>query len=228
MYFSNDYTKNNSSGYVPKFQMKVAVLILLALSGYCLADLGQDFEDFVDIFPLFQMHDIIRRHINTDPQYQQVVTYLKSDQFLNFVDDVAELPEVQDFMKWTESKGLKLPHALQFVYSFFLGEASTIDGSEWTVEMGQGNAQARTLEEMVKELGAIVDPLKMLDFALHKLKTSPDFVEFGMVIVSDESRAVFDQVLAMEEVTNMVNMLSDMGVNVISIIQDLYNLLGWN
>ncbi|XP_046998508.1 protein G12-like [Schistocerca americana] len=143
-----------------------------------------------------------------------------SDEFESIVVYVDQQPELCDLLNFLESSGLD-PYGFLNTIHDFLGIPQI------TKPASRMRRSSRSLKSMLDEILAIlpVDELKALYH--EKLETSADFAELINRLSSDEFHQLVLRVVELDAVQDLIQMLSDAGIDVDSIMDFFRKIFGW-
>lgn len=194
--------------------------VLFALIGAALAapsarSLQDDFREFLALIPVEKLKEITCNY-KDDSEVQLAVQYLRSEEFAGLVAAVREKQTWIEFKDYLNDAGVDIEAVIGFIHNLI---ANGVCDSA---------ATSRGLKDLLNELKEAlpVDEIKALFY--DKLQNSGDFQEFFAKISSNKSRALVEEVIALEEFQRVAAKLEELGFDLKKIKDFIYGLLGWN
>ena len=92
-----------------------AILVVLAfaspLNAYVVPRVGNgaladEFQDFVNIVPFDEIVALVHEYVQHDPEVQELVSYLQTNEFRNLVSGLEHIPEFVELLNYIQKAGL--------------------------------------------------------------------------------------------------------------------------
>lgn len=194
--------------------------VIFALFGLSLAapntrSLSDDFKDFVDLIPVEKIVEIARRYLNTDPEFQAVVSYLQGPEWAKLVVEIKSKPEVQKFNKFMLDAGVDVEGFFQKIHDIIAGAKP------------QPAVAPRSLKGFIEEVKPLIPKAELFVLLNQKMSSSEDFKKFYARVSSEESHALVEEVRAIPEVQRIASRLEEMGLDVKKVLDFFYHLFNW-
>lgn len=194
-----------------------SILLLLAFVAVSYANLAEDYADFLKVIPVGEIRQIVQKHIETDPEYQVVISYIHSPQWNSLVNEIRSKEEIKKLNAFCLSAGLDLQSITKFIYDLFVGFSRSQN-----VEI-----EPRTIRELVDEIEEIFPVYKIKEVYYIKMQNSADFKMLIQKLSSDQANKLANEVLAIPEVQRLGASLTKYGINVAAVVQAIYKFFGW-
>lgn len=195
--------------------MKV-FFILLVIATVSYANLEDDYYDFLKILPVEKIREISRRHIETDPEYQVVVSYIHSPTWKALVNEINSKVQIKKLYSFCKSAGLDLNEVIKFIYDLFVGFPPP-----------KNQFGTRSIRQFADEIKAVFPVETFVELYKEKLQNSHDFRMLMLKISSQEANNLVNEVLSMSEVQRLGEKLRNFGIDVSYVIDAIYNFFGW-
>lgn len=208
---------NNLSVIIQPPNMKVLYLIAALLgvsSALQTRALSDDLIEFGNLFPVDEMGTLIQQHIDTDPETQEVLAYLKSEAFHLLLDEIAANPIWIDLKQYLLANGVDVEVALQNLHDLIENAGPSTPGT-------------KGFSDLIDGLVALIPTDSLIIFLNDKLTNSPDFIAFWEKLTSAETKQLVEEVRALPEFVRIEGRLLEMGVDLQSYLDVLYLFLGW-
>lgn len=201
--------------------MKFAV-VLLAIVGLAVAapdvqprDLHDDLVEIASLIPVDQIREIAQRYITSDPEVQEIIRYLKSEEWANLVALVANHPTWIRFKEYMLENGLDVDSWVDHLHDIIASLP------------GRRSGQTRSVQDFVNEVISVIPLDSLLLLLDDKIQNSPEFREFWDVISGPEAYALAQELRFLPEVERLAEELRQRGLEIDRIAQLAYALLGW-
>lgn len=180
-------------------------------------NLGDDFQDFLDILPLADIIEIIETHLQTDGAFVDVINYLKGDKWHEALQTIESIPAVQDLFLFLDNDGFPVENLLAFVDRIILNSIPGTDPNP--------DGSLRSLLDEIED----TLPVDILISTINdKLQSSTDFQQLYLKLSSDNAKTLFEEIGAIDEVQRIGQRLRDMDVQIDEVLDAISSFLGWN
>ncbi|XP_046402856.1 uncharacterized protein LOC124168644 isoform X4 [Ischnura elegans] len=183
-------------------------------------NLGDILQELLNLIPLNKVLEIFEEHMQNDPQVQNAVKYLQSDDFKKIVTTVQAMPEFDDFVKFLYDSGLDI-----YTYLNFINDMLGLPHINPPVR--QRLVAPKTIMSMVFEILSILPIEDIKNFYHEKVENDPDFINLLARMRSPEFKKIVDTLRAMPEYQDLLNGLRENGVPVDEILQAINGFFGW-
>lgn len=204
--------------------MKFAI-VLLAVFGLSYAapstrSLKGDLDDFLALIPKNELVALYHKYEN-DADVKKIVAYLKSSDFAEVVHIVAQVDEVRDLVNYLETQGVP-------VIEFLNKLADRLGLPHWTRYTPYTLRESRSWRDFLDEAKKLVDTDKVVALVIDKLANSASFQELYEKIASVDYQKLHDNALQHPKIVEMIERLSNMGVDVKKVWEFVQSFFGWN
>ncbi|KAK9310424.1 hypothetical protein QLX08_000188 [Tetragonisca angustula] len=206
----------------------VAILAVLAfaspLNAYTVPRTGNgaladQLQDFVNIVPYDDMVALLHEYVQHDPEMQQLVSYLQTNEFRNLVSGLEHIPQFVELLNNLQRAGLDAYFMMNQINDYLhLGRLSP-PGFRLT-------RTTRGIRGFLDQIEAML-PVKQLE-ALYreKLNSSTVFAQFIRFLGSPTTQTIVDTMCANTVLNNFLLKLKGYGVRLEVAREFLQNELG--
>lgn len=199
-----------------KYFLVVSALVCAsALAAPSAKSLQDDFKEFINLIPVAELKKITCSY-KDDPEVQLAVQYLRSEEFAGLVKAVREKKTWIEFKDYLSSAGIDVEAVIGFIHGLIVNGVC------------ESTASSRTLKNLLEDLKAAIPVDKIKTLFYEKIQNSADFKEFFGKVSSEKSRALVEEVIAMEEFQRIAAKLQELGFDLKKFKDFIYGLFGWN
>ncbi|GJQ70940.1 hypothetical protein Trydic_g856 [Trypoxylus dichotomus] len=212
------HLKENNSTITLAIKMKFAeafILLTLLAAAAPSRNLQHDFQEILEVIPLDKMREIAQKYLNNDPEVQQVVGYLQSEEFEELISNIAANPSWIKFKEFMLKQGLDMEAFAQSVFEVIQGAGS------------KSKLQTRDIKGFANEIVSVIPVDALLAKISDKMQNSVDFQIFWEKISSEEAHQFVEEIRQIEEVRRLGQILRELGFDVNTILNVAYAILGW-
>ncbi|GLV33851.1 uncharacterized protein CBL_11265 [Carabus blaptoides fortunei] len=183
--------------------------------------LQDDLQDFLALVPKDEVIAIVFDYLANDAEVQGVLEFAQSDDFMNLVLEVDEIPEYIKFLNTLQSKGLDVYRLVNALHDF-LGLPTLPVPSRMVTRRGQG------VRGLLDDIKAILPIEKIKALFYEKLVGSPDFAGLVEFMKSNEFQTIVKALQANPKFQEIIDNAKGHGVDVQLIIDLLHKIFGWD
>ncbi|XP_067009505.2 protein G12 [Anabrus simplex] len=185
-----------------KLLLAFVFTLALAIGSGKETTLEEDFEDFFALLPQKQIQDILLNHLTQDSEFQDVIVYLQSDHWREFLTSIEGIPEYQKTIEYLGSEGVNIQKIIDLLSP-----------------IGVRSSGRKTLVELLDEIAAILPAKDLQKLYTDKIKTSPHFVHFLEYLHGPDMAALVYEVQIMPEFHDIFERLSEKGVDLYEVVE---------
>lgn len=192
------------------------LLFSAALAAPSTRTLEDDFEDFYDLLPVDEMKTIAQKYLNSDVEFQAVITYLQGDEWAALVAEVGANPTVKEFKEYLNNAGVDIDAIIKWIHDLIAGAKP------------EGVVAQRGVKDFLEEIKETLPVADLAALLINKLQNSDDFKDFYATVSSEKSHGLVEEVRALPEVQRLAARLLEMGIDLKPVLDFIYELFGWN
>ncbi|KAG8238471.1 hypothetical protein J437_LFUL016928 [Ladona fulva] len=185
-------------------------------------NLGDLLKELMSLIPVDKIAEIVVKYVETDPEVQEAVAYLKSDDFKKIVTTVEDSQQFKDLAAFLDEAGLDIYDYIKFINDI-LGIHTMKSNNAKLIR----SHNTRSLMDMVNDILAVIPLDKIKQFYHDKVENDPEFQELLRRLRSPEFKELAEAVRSMPEFADMLDRLKKHGIDVDTILQKINDFFGW-
>ncbi|XP_078043332.1 uncharacterized protein LOC144473381 [Augochlora pura] len=199
----------------------VAAFLALATSGSALPSYGQgplyeDVKYFTNMVPLKKIAAITMKYAAEDREFQELVRYVKSDEFKQMVQEIEAIPEYHVFVKYMQQNGVYLAD-LTNQLNKLLGVPNFVPMDAY---------RTNGLKGYFEDVKAQVSYDQFIHGYVYKMRTSAAFRGFVAHLKSGNHQRFINTMYRNQKYLHFRNMIQNKGIDVALIEDVIYTVLG--
>lgn len=176
-----------------------------------------------DLIDLQKIREISQEYFENDPSVQNLMTYLRSEEFKQAWNIFASSSEIEDIIQWMKSHGVFVERELEILAKefelitpgeVFLPASSNTDSEHFSV---------KTFEDELKQQIRLSDMKTLVN---EFLKDGSDFAHLYLIL--ELTRPALEKIFESSDIQLAIETLSRFGVDVEYLKLFVYNILRWN
>ncbi|KAJ8687924.1 hypothetical protein QAD02_023719 [Eretmocerus hayati] len=185
--------------------------------------LKDDFDEFMSLAPLDEIEHMCYIYVNDpeDLEMQEVMAYFRSDIFKSLSMEIASIQDVQEFINYLESTGLKVRDFVEKVRKFM-----KIDDFETSKFQSGSLGYTQGLKGFFMDLEALFPILEWEELYIEKVKSSKSLSEFMAKLRSPDFQTLVDKVFGNMKFQDMLHRAEAKNVDIQKALHFLSSFLG--
>ncbi|XP_003705561.2 uncharacterized protein LOC100878003 [Megachile rotundata] len=181
--------------------------------------LYEDIQYFIDMIPMEKVVDIILQYTIKDAEFQQLLKYMKSDDFKQLVQELEAIPEFHTFVAYLQNNGVYINDAMNKLnkviglppFQPLLIEKAQISGG---------------LTGLFNDVKALVSYDSIIHGYVYKMRTSEAFRGFVAELKSGGNQDFVDTLYKNQRFLSFRHMLVTKGLDLTLVEDVIYIVLG--